>query len=54
MVEIHPVIPVYPVVRPAKIRDDEDRPEKRQQPEQQTEQEPPENTEPAQHIDEIV
>ncbi|MGR9046710.1 MAG: hypothetical protein ACU83N_15595 [Gammaproteobacteria bacterium] len=55
MVEINPVIPVFPIVRPVKIKDDEDRREnKRQQEQQQTEQEPPQDTGPAQHIDEIV
>lgn len=55
MVEIQPVIPVYPVVRPAKVTNDEDRSEKRQQQErEQTEPEPPQDNEPARHIDEIV
>ena len=54
MVEIHPVIPVYPVVKPVKIRNDEDRPKKKQQEQPQTEQEPPQDAEPVQHIDEIV
>lgn len=54
MVKIQPVIPVYPIVKPAIIGNDEDHPDKEQQGQQQTGQEPPQDPEPAQHIDEIV
>lgn len=55
MVEINPVIPVYPVVKPVKIKSDEERPKKNRPQEQSlAEQEPSQDAEPAQHIDEIV
>lgn len=58
MIEIQPIVPIYPVIKPAKVTSDEDRPDKKkqQQNEQQkgSESEQQDDTGPAQHIDEVV
>ncbi|CCE24814.1 hypothetical protein [Methylotuvimicrobium alcaliphilum] len=57
MIEIQPIVPTYPVIKPAKVTNDEDRPgKKKQQNEQEkgSESEQQDDTGPAQHIDEVV
>lgn len=51
MLEIQPVLPYSPVIKPKKIKRDDNRPEKQRKKKPETE-EP--NAEPMQHIDEIV
>ncbi|MDO9168860.1 MAG: hypothetical protein Q7U18_07175 [Methylobacter sp.] len=52
MLEIHPIAPSFPVVKPQKIKRDEDRPEK--QPRRKEQQVEEQDAEPMQHIDEVV
>ncbi len=52
--EIHPVIPSHPVIKPAKIKREQDSPEKKQPQKQADEQETPKDSGSVQHIDEIV
>lgn len=57
MIEIQPITPTFPVIKPAKVMNDEDRSEKKQQQDEQDKDSGPEQQErsgPAQHIDEIV
>lgn len=52
MLEIHPVSPSFPVVKPKKINRDDNLPEKQQRrKKQEVEQQ---DAEPIQHIDEIA
>jgi hypothetical protein len=52
MLEIHPVSPSFPVIKPKKIKRDDDRPENQRRKEKPKPQEP--DAIPVQHIDEIV
>jgi hypothetical protein len=52
MLEIQPVSPSFPVIKPKKINRDDHRPKKQQRRENAEEQE--QDAEPAQHIDEIA
>ncbi|MDO9047144.1 MAG: hypothetical protein Q7U66_05315 [Methylobacter sp.] len=52
MLEIHPVSPSFPVVKPKKIDRDDHRPEKQQRRKKQEVEE--QDAEPIQHIDEIA
>jgi len=57
MIEIQPIVPTYPVIKPAKVNNDEDRPDKKKQQNEQekgAESEQKDDTGPAQHIDEVV
>ncbi|MBU2568596.1 MAG: hypothetical protein KJ725_00930 [Gammaproteobacteria bacterium] len=57
MIEIQPIVPTYPVIKPAKVTNDEDRPDKKKQQNEQekgSESEQQDDTGPAQHIDEVV
>ena len=52
MLDIQPVSPYSPVIKPKKIKRDDNRPENRQRKEKPEAQE--HDAEPMQHIDEIV
>jgi hypothetical protein len=52
MLEIHPVAPSFPVVKPKKINRDDNPPQKRQRGNKQEAEK--QDAEPVQHIDEIV
>lgn len=52
MIEIHPVSPSLPPVKPKRIDRDDHRPEK--QPHRKKPETDEQNSEPVQHIDEIV
>lgn len=52
MLEIQPVLPSFPVVKPKKIDRDDHRPEK--QPHGKKQEVEEQDAEPMQHIDEIV
>lgn len=57
MIEIQPIVPIYPVIKPAKVTSDEDRPDKKKQKnelEKGSESKQQDDTGPAQHIDEVV
>lgn len=57
MIEIKPIVPVFPVTKPAKILNDEERPEKnnhRERQEKNSDSDRHDTSGPAQHIDEIV
>lgn len=55
MIEIQPITPTYPVIKPERVTNDEDRPEKkRQEKKRNPDADPQQDSGPAQHIDEIV
>lgn len=59
MNKIPPVVPIYPVIKPAKVKTDEDRSDqkKQRQNEREKNSEPDRQEDtigPAQHIDEVV
>jgi len=52
MLEIEPVLPTLPIVKPKKIKREDDLPKRQQRRKQQEAEE--QNAKPLQHIDEIV
>lgn len=54
MIEIHPIFPALPIVKPKKIHKDEHPPQQQQQHHEQKPAPEPQESDPVQHIDEIV
>jgi hypothetical protein len=54
MLEIPPLSPAYPVIKPGKIKKDDDLSEQLKRKKKQALEEQEQDTQPAQHIDEIV
>jgi len=54
MLEISPLLPVYPVIKPVKIKKDDHFSEQRQGKEKQVLEEEQDQDQPVHHIDEIV
>jgi hypothetical protein len=54
MLDIQPVSPYSPVIKPQKIKRDDNRPENRQHKKKPEVQEQEHDADPIQHIDEIV